>query len=176
MRAHAHAHMMFPGAESRRKRLLPLLRLLVDEGVLGAVELNRMGDPDAGLNVRLKVQKYVYFARFFGYDAGYRFDMYLRGPYSAELADDLHELNLDPAGLGKVEPARVNARFIALVRGKDERWLEAAAIVMMLREDRPDLNERLLIGAVHELKSWASEGYIHDVMRELDAALGRRGS
>ncbi|MGB9734377.1 MAG: hypothetical protein ACPL2E_07280, partial [Conexivisphaera sp.] len=112
----------------------------------------------------------------FGYDAGYRFDMYLHGPYSAELADDLHEPNLDPAGLGKVEPARVSARFITLVRGKDERWLEAAATVMMFREDRPDLDERLLIGAVHELKSWASEDYVREVMRELDAALGRRGS
>jgi uncharacterized protein YwgA len=173
--------MMFPGvdsasAEPRRKGLLSMLRLLVDEGVLEAEKLSSIRDPDAGFNVRLRVQKYVYLARFFGNDMGYRFDMYLRGPYSPELADDLHELNLDPVELGKVEPARVDACFIALVRGKDERWLEAAATAMMLREDRPDLDERVLIGAMHELKSWASEGYVREVMRELDAALGRRGS
>lgn len=42
---------------------------------------------------RLKLQKLVYIAKFYGIDLGYHFNEYLRGPYSPELADDYYTLS-----------------------------------------------------------------------------------
>jgi len=42
---------------------------------------------------RLKLQKLVYIARYYGIDLGYNFSEYLRGPYSPELADDYYMLS-----------------------------------------------------------------------------------
>ena len=42
---------------------------------------------------RLKLQKIVYIAKYFGIDLGYTFNEYLRGPYSHELANDYYKLN-----------------------------------------------------------------------------------
>jgi hypothetical protein len=157
-------------AEPGQRMLRSFLARLVSEGVLGAREVDAMEDPDAGFEVRLRVQRYAYLTRPFGYDMGYRFDMYLRGPYSPELADDLAEMR--PGELSGVEPAPLDGRFIALVRGKDRLWLEVAAAIMMFREDRPGLDEYTMVRAVCELGFLVSEDYVREVMRELDAALG----
>ena len=41
---------------------------------------------------RLRLQKYVYLAKIFGFDLGYLFNLYIYGPYSSELANDYYSL------------------------------------------------------------------------------------
>ena len=59
------------GAEERRRRLAGFIRWLEGEGVFRF----RLGE----FGSRLRVQKYVFIARFFGLDLGYRFSLYVRG-------------------------------------------------------------------------------------------------
>lgn len=47
---------------------------------------------------RLKLQKIVYIAKYFGIDLGYHFDLYIRGPYSSELADDYYKIEYEFGG------------------------------------------------------------------------------
>ena len=158
------------GAGERRRRLLSLLRALVDAGILGASVMDDVKDPER-FDARFKVQKYVYLARFFGYDTGHTFNLYMRGPYSPDLADDYYDATT--ADLDRAEPARLDPRYVELLRAhrNDEEWLEIASTVAMFHEDEPGLRGDELIGAVRRLKPWASEDYVSAVAQELDAVL-----
>ena len=50
-------------------------------------------DPD-DLDSRLRLQKYVFIAKFFGLDMGYKFDKYIHGPWSRNLADDIDKIKV----------------------------------------------------------------------------------
>ena len=39
---------------------------------------------------RLKVQKFVYIAKYFGWKHSYKYSLYIRGPYSSTLADEYY--------------------------------------------------------------------------------------
>ncbi|HDD57410.1 MAG TPA: hypothetical protein ENF43_02715 [Thermoplasmatales archaeon] len=47
---------------------------------------------------RIRLQKYVYIAKnFFDIDLGYNFGLYIRGPYSTDLADDYYSIGEIPS-------------------------------------------------------------------------------
>ena len=50
-------------------------------------------------NFRLKVQKFVYIAKYFGWNHSYKYILYIRGPYSSALVDEYYSediLNYSP--------------------------------------------------------------------------------
>jgi len=65
---------------------------------------------------RLKLQKYVFLARKFGLDLGYKFSMYIRGPYSPDLAQDYYNL---PERGADIPDSFDRKGFLELVKGKD---------------------------------------------------------
>jgi len=118
---------------------------------------------------RLKLQKYVFLARFFGYDMGYDFSLYYYGPYSPSLADDYFELAdwVVKPDVEDVSWEREND-FLELVRGKNSRWLELAATIMSVYEgNRGKVTMSELIGIVKLLKKWAEETEIKGIVEEL---------
>jgi len=82
---------------------------------------------------RLKLQKYVFLAKFFGWDLGYKHSRYLRGPYSKELAD--HYYKLEGTGFSKKPQGFDEGALLGLVYSKDERWLELASTLLSFHED-----------------------------------------
>ena len=84
---------------------------------------------------RLKLQKYVFIADHFGLNSGYDFSMYVRGPYSPDLAEDyLKAVELEaqlPLEFDKDE-------FVKLVKGRDEKWFEIATTVLAIYEYNKD--------------------------------------
>jgi len=140
---------------NRRKMLLSFIRMLEGEGIF---KFN-LDDFDS----RLRLQKYVYLARPFGLRLGYGFSLYIRGPYSPDLARDYYNLPAE----GEPLPAGFKAEeFIEFVRGKDERWLEAASTLLMLAEESPDDLE-WVISRTEELKPWADEERLRGILEEL---------
>lgn len=67
----------------RHAQLMAFLQYLNSIGC--AVDLSQEID-------RVRLQKYVFFAGFFGWDHGYEYDVYYRGPHSTELARDIKRL------------------------------------------------------------------------------------
>ena len=55
--------------------------------------LNYKFDPD-DFDSRIRLQKYVFLAKFFGLDMGYKFDKYICGPWSRELSDDIDKVKV----------------------------------------------------------------------------------
>ena len=90
---------------------------------------------------RLKLQKYVFIADHFGLNSGYDFSMYVRGPYSPELAEDYLRAS-EMASINQSEaylPSEFNKdEFIKFVRNKDKEWLEIATTVLAIYEYNKD--------------------------------------
>ena len=140
----------------RAKILSSFVKLLKEEGVFEF-------DPE-DFDSRLRLQKYVFIARKFGLDLGYNFSLYMRGPYSPDLADDYY--NLPNAGTLPEEFDR--KRFLDLVRNRNTNWLETAATILSIYEDCKDLN--WAIERTAELKSWISKREIESIVEDLRKA------
>ena len=81
---------------------------------------------------RLRSQKIQYFAQVFGISPTYRFNLYLWGPYSPDLANDLFEIKIHNIGVGggKFLSEELEERFANLkkfIGGKNNRQLELIA-------------------------------------------------
>ena len=116
-----------------------LLKLLMDE-IDVPTDLNTFKN-------RFRLQKKVYLTQLTGFDIGYRFGWYLRGPYSRELTSDAfalkellalddkehEEYHLGDAALSCVEQARPIWERPADVACSEDRWLELLASLHYLK-------------------------------------------
>ena len=139
----------------RAKILSSFVKLLRDEKIFDF-------DPE-DFDSRLRLQKYVFIARKFGLNLGYDFSMYIRGPYSPDLADDYYSLPSETEPLPEFD----KEGFLNLVKDKDSDWLEASATILMIYEDY-DLN--WAIERTAELKPWISKEKIEKVVEDLRKA------
>ena len=126
-----------------------------------------LGDTPFNFSNRFKIQKYVYFAKYFNCDLGYDFNLYVHGPYSRQLADDYFEL----AENGTEEildlPEEFDDKsFYELVENKDEKWLEAATTSLSLNSHFKNANS--LLERVANMKPHISKEEIYYTILDLD--------
>lgn len=80
-------------------------------------------------NFRLKVQKFVYIAKYFGWNHSYKYSLYIRGPYSSALADEYYNDDIL-----KYSPLKINGfdlnSFNGFVDGKSIHYLESAFTIL----------------------------------------------
>ena len=80
-------------------------------------------------NFRLKVQKFVYIAKYFGWNHSYRYSLYKRGPYSNALANEYYSDDIL-----KYSPLEINGfdlnSFNDFVDGKSIHYLESASTIL----------------------------------------------
>ncbi|MCI4439211.1 hypothetical protein JHC27_05150 [archaeon] len=142
-----------------KKELGAFIRWLKKESVI-----DNSFNPKEKFSDRLKLQKYVFIAKFFGMDFGYSYTLYIHGPYSIELANDYYrELNTT------TKSANFNPKFIELVKGKSEEWLELASTILMLKEDHPGIEKNELKETIVGIKPWASEEDVENIIKELES-------
>jgi uncharacterized protein YwgA len=129
--------------------------------------VNEFGD-------RLKTQKYVFLSQFFGWEHGYSYNLYIRGPYSKELADDYYrvETEYEIVPFPEIAPAFYENSFIALVKDKGEEWLESATTLMSIYRYnvKPSLEREAAAFALmrtKELKSNIHPQIIHKAYQDL---------
>lgn len=88
---------------------------------------------------RLRLQKVVFLIEHNTKDFNYPFSLYLRGPYSKELAKDYYSMTED-SYLESEQPLSEEAKKLATILSeKDNIWLEiASTIVMFSGSYKPD--------------------------------------
>ena len=91
---------------------------------------------------RLMMQKGCYILNRWGYGPEYRYSLYIRGPYSSELADDYYELK-NVGNTTDVPEEKINELSAIMKKGVD--YTEAYATVMLVKENNPRRsNEEIL--------------------------------
>lgn len=125
---------------------------------------------------RLRLQKYVYLAKFFDIDLGYTYNLYLRGPYSPALAEDYYNLT-EMDKVADIISISNFGEFADLVRGKDHKWLEIASTILFIWENNmrkewssEDKLKTFIITRTSDIKSHAGRPFVERVFRELEKA------
>ncbi|KAF5412821.1 MAG: hypothetical protein C5S38_07790 [Candidatus Methanophagaceae archaeon] len=124
---------------------------------------------------RLMLQKYVFISKFFGFNPGYSYSIYLRGPYSPALAGDYY--NFDCYSSYETDYTKElggfnTAKFLELIDGKDAKWLEIAATILSVYDTYlktfrgAELIERVIATAC-DIKSATDAEKIRHVFEEL---------
>ena len=123
---------------------------------------------------RIRLQKYVFIANFLGWDHNYPYNIYIRGPYSHELAKDYYDLQSVSAG-DETNLAKFDKKsFASIIDGKNIQWLEVAATMLSLYSNNKDkINGRkissFLIERTKDIKSeYDIDGFIENVFSALN--------
>ena len=153
-----------------RSNISPFIKFLENKSLL---TFDVLGDTEENFLNRLKIQKYVFLAKFYGLDLGYGHGMYKRGPYSPSLAVKYYELAENPRVYEKEAKSSLpksfdETNFINLVKSKDANWLEIAST--LLEQKNRFHNENDLIKHVECIKSDYSLDYIKKVFKDLKSA------
>lgn len=122
---------------------------------------------------RLRSQKIHYFAQLFGVVSRYPYNLYMRGPYSPDLAYDLYQIknNHIKVDIIKFVPEELEKKFEGLrefIKEKRNRQLEVIATFHWLMKEaklsKADAEKKLI-----ELKSTSKEetDYAFDSLKKL---------
>lgn len=90
---------------------------------------------------RLAMQKGCYILNNWGYGPEYRYRLYIRGPYSSELADDYYELSKKSgsAPVSTTVPSN-DIDKLSKIFDKGLKFVEAYATVMLVKTNNPDVS------------------------------------
>jgi len=80
---------------------------------------------------RLKLQKYVFISKYFGFNHDYSYNLYIRGPYSSDLANDYYDISNNEINSNSSLEMNINS-FSSLIKDKNIKWLESAATMLSL--------------------------------------------
>lgn len=147
--------------------LAAFIRFLEEKNL---VRFDILGESEEHFNNRFKIQKYVFLAKYFGLDLGFNHSIYLRGPYSRDLANAYYDLaeEKNPRDMDSTKlPASFNAHaFLEYVGGKDADWLEASSTLLSLNTSFRD-RSCLLRRAVN-MKPHINSNKIESALQELE--------
>ena len=126
--------------------------------------INDAGGDDTMIN-RLKLQKYVFLAKEFGLDLGYKHNMHLLGPYSRQLAHDRYDIDVIRDDYVDVVPKGLRSdEFFKMVHGRSHDWLDIACTIIYKKKFDKDFNlERACM-----MKYEHPQSFIEPVYKELE--------
>jgi uncharacterized protein YwgA len=125
---------------------------------------------------RIRLQKYVFIAKFMGWPNEYDYNIYIRGPYSPDLAKDYYSLDISSAPSVRVEKLLPNLDkegFTQTIHQKEIEWLEVATTMLSLYNNNKDKVQRenitnMLLERTKDIKSeYDSDGFIEKVFCDL---------
>lgn len=143
------------------------IRFLEDHGL---VEFDVIGNGDKQFINRLKLQKYVFLAKYLGMPFRYQYGLYLYGPYSSELAADYYALARNSGQYTRSSTANLDGfrkdNFLKAIRN-DPYWLEIATTIIDRNESTKE--HTALVEKVCRIKSQFDEEFITGVLDDLEA-------
>ena len=126
-------------------------------------------------NHRIMLQKYVFLAKSLGWPNDYAYNLYIRGPYSPDLAKDYYCLDECPT----IDEDKTTIRFLDKERfahaisGKKVAWLEVGTTMLSLYNNNKEMIDgdeiaQFLLDRTKSIKSDYDEGgFIEQVLRDL---------
>ena len=126
-------------------------------------------------NHRIMLQKYVFIAKSLGWPNDYAYNLYIRGPYSPDLAKDYYNLDGCPTVDEDKTPIRSldKERFARAISGKNVEWLEVGTTMLSVyhnNKERIDEDKiaQFLLDRTKSIKSDYDEGgFIERVLHDL---------
>ena len=105
-------------------------------------------------NDRLLMQKGCYILNTWGFGPKYRYGLYIRGPYSSELADDYFEMT-NPGKITYVPEEAIHD--LSEIMRKGIEFTEAYATVLMIKNNNPGKSDIDIRNRALEIKPHLSK-------------------
>lgn len=121
-----------------------------------------------GLEARLRLQKAAFLLKHLRVPpfTSYNFNMYLRGPYSPDLAKEYYSLEEStPSACVALDKEKED--LVRWFTSHDSRWLEVASSIISLRERYPGRGEGELCSILRMSKPWVTFAEFTKTCREL---------
>ena len=98
---------------------------------------------------RLIMQKGCYLLNTWGYGPFYRYKLFIRGPYSSELADDYYEVN-DLGETTSIPEEKIAE--LAKILEKGDRYVEAYATVLLVKANNPGRTNEVIFNKAVDIE------------------------
>ena len=102
---------------------------------------------------RLKVQKFVYISKYFGWNHSYKYILYIRGPYSSALADEYYNDDILKYSPLKIDGFDLNS-FNDFVDGKSILYLESSSTILYYMGIEENFTRRDAIEKLNKIKPY----------------------
>jgi len=162
--------------EEKKLKLISILKLM---GIKSISEIKGSEDPTEdhkSFELRLRIQKIMFFLNRNNLDGdlNYSYSIYLRGPYSPDLAKDYFTITEDEFNEAKnlFDNESLLKRTIEFLNKKDLLWLEVASTLRYLIDGGYEKDEA--IDRVMELKDYILKennkdyNYVKGVLEEME--------
>ena len=113
------------------------------------------------LGFRIKIQKFVYLAKYFGWENSYSYNMYHHGPYSPALADDYHSSEVFENYPLQIQNFNLNS-FKKFVANKSTDYLEAASTILYYKKFKPNFTVNDAINNLNRIKPHISSNIVEN--------------
>ena len=102
---------------------------------------------------RLKVQKFVYISKYFGWNHSYKYILYIRGPYSSALADEYYNEDILKYSPLKIDGFDLNS-FNDFIKGKSIHYLESSSTILYYMGIEENFTRRDAIEKLNKIKPY----------------------
>jgi hypothetical protein len=126
---------------------------------------------DDAFDERLKVQKAAFLLHYLGIEPfkNYSFNMYLKGPYSSELASEYYDSKLNSVAPAHLEIGDEKERLLSWFTSNDPSWMEVASSILLLSDRSRNLREGEIYDILRISKPWVSREFCLKIYNELKA-------
>lgn len=106
---------------------------------------------ESNLNFKIRIQKFVFLAKYFGWNNSYSYNLYRHGPYSPVLADDYYSKDLFEYTPLKINDFNFDS-FKSFIKGKTIQYLESATTILLYKKFNGNISLDSAIEKLGEIK------------------------
>ncbi len=121
---------------------------------------------ESNLNFKIRIQKFVFLAKYFGWNNSYSYNLYRHGPYSPVLTEDYYSNDLFDYTPLEISDLDFNS-LKSFIRGKSIEYLESATTILLYKNFNGNISLDSAIEKLGEIKSHISSQIVeesyHDV-------------
>jgi uncharacterized protein YwgA len=116
---------------------------------------------------RFRVQKAAYLLKYLGVRpfTKYDFSLYIHGPYSPELAREYYLERSEEPQVPAISDDKLE--LLNWFMNHDERWLEIATSILMIRERYPRISSEEMLSILRLSKPWITREEFEKILSEL---------
>ena len=121
---------------------------------------------ESDLDFKFKIQKFVFLAKYFGWNNSYLYNLYIHGPYSPRLADDYYSEDIFNYAPFKISNFNFDS-FRNFIRGKSKDYLESASTILLLKKFKNDFSLEFAIEKLSNIKPHISSEIVEKTFNDV---------
>ena len=121
---------------------------------------------ESDLDFKFKIQKFVFLAKYFGWNNSYLYNLYIHGPYSPRLADDYYSEDIFNYAPFKISNFNFDS-FRNFIRGKSKDYLESASTILLLKKFKNDFSLEFAIEKLSNIKPHISSEIVEETFNDV---------